>query len=71
MVITGILGKFSREEAKTELQKRGAKVTDSVSAKTDYLIAGEEAGSKLDKAKKLGVKMLTEREFLNLLERTT
>jgi DNA ligase (NAD+) len=71
VVITGILGKFSREEAKTELQKRGAKVTDSVSAKTDYLIAGEEAGSKLDKAKKLGVKMLTEREFLNLLERTT
>jgi DNA ligase (NAD+) len=67
VVVTGTLSKFSRDEAKAELKKRGAKVTDSVSAKTDYLIVGDDAGSKLDKAKKLGVKTLGEKEFTELL----
>jgi DNA ligase (NAD+) len=49
------------------LRKRGAIVTDSVSKKTDFLIVGEDAGSKLDKARKFGVKTLDEREFLRML----
>jgi len=69
VVVTGTLSKFSRGQAKAELQKRGAKVTDSVSAKTDFLIVGEDAGSKLDKARKLGVKTLDEAEFVNLLKK--
>lgn len=68
VVVTGTLSKFSRDEAKAELKKRGAKVTDSVSARTDYLIVGEDAGSKLDKAKKLGVKTLDENQFVALLK---
>ncbi len=68
VVVTGTLGKLSREEAKEALRKAGATVTDSVSKKTDYLIVGEDAGSKLDKATKLGVKTLDEKEFLKMLE---
>ena len=67
VVVTGTLSKFSREVAKEELRKRGAIVTDSVSKKTDFLIVGEEAGSKLDKARKFGVKTLNESEFLKML----
>jgi len=63
VVVTGTLSKLSRQEAKERLRKAGATVTDSVSKKTDYLIVGEDAGSKLDKAQKLGVKTLTEQEF--------
>lgn len=63
-VITGTLEKFSRDEAQAELRKRGAKVTDSVSKKTDFLIAGKEAGSKLEKAQKIGVVVLDEAEFV-------
>jgi DNA ligase (NAD+) len=66
-VVTGTLSKFSRDAAKEELRKRGANVTDSVSKKTDYLIVGKDAGSKLDKARALGVKTLTEQEFLEML----
>ena len=68
VVVTGALGKLSREEAKEALRKAGATVTDSVSKKTDFLIVGEDAGSKLDKATKLGVKTLDEKEFLKMLE---
>jgi DNA ligase (NAD+) len=68
VVVTGTLRKLSREEAKEALRKAGATVTDSVSKKTDYLIVGEDAGSKLDKARKLGVKTLDEQEFLNMLK---
>jgi len=50
------------------MRKAGATVTDSVSKKTDFLIVGEDAGSKLDKATKLGVKTLTESEFARMLE---
>ena len=49
------------------MRKRGAKVTDSVSKKTDFLVVGEDAGSKLAKAEKLGVKILNESEFLEKL----
>lgn len=67
VVVTGTLSKFSREVAKEELRKRGAIVTDSVSKKTHFLVVGEEAGSKLDKARKFGVKTLNEAEFLKML----
>ena len=54
-VITGTLPTFSREQAKELIQNNGGKVTDSVSKKTDYLVVGENAGSKLEKARQLGV----------------
>lgn len=66
-VITGTLPTLKREEAKTLIEKAGGKVTGSVSKKTDYLLAGEEAGSKLDKAQALGVAQLTEGQLLALL----
>ncbi|KTD47342.1 DNA ligase [Legionella rubrilucens] len=67
VVLTGTLSSMSREDAKARLHAVGAKVTGSVSAKTDYVIAGVEAGSKLDKAMDLGVTVLNEQEFLNRL----
>ena len=67
VVVTGTLSKLPRDEAKDALRKAGAIVTDSVSKRTDFLIVGEDAGSKLDKAHKLGVKTLTEQEFLKML----
>ena len=67
VVLTGTLNRFSREVAKEELRKLGATVTDSVSKKTDFLIVGSEAGSKLDKAKKLGVVTLDEAAFIRML----
>jgi DNA ligase (NAD+) len=67
MVLTGTLASMGRDDAKARLLAVGAKVTGSVSAKTDYVVAGSEAGSKLDKATELGVRVLTEDEFLALL----
>ena len=69
VVVTGILEKFSREEAKDVLRRAGAKVTDSVSQKTDFLVVGTDPGSKLEKAKALGVRTLTEAEFVKMLEK--
>ena len=66
-VITGTLDKMSREEATAALERLGAKVSGSVSKKTSYLIAGRDAGSKLEKAQKLGVETLDEAAFLALI----
>ncbi len=65
-VLTGTLPTLKREEAAAKIESHGGKVSGSVSKKTDYVLAGEEAGSKLDKARELGVKILSEAEFLKM-----
>ncbi len=67
VVLTGTLEKYSRNEATALLENLGARVSGSVSGKTDYVIYGTEAGSKLDKARKLGITTLNEEEFEKLL----
>jgi DNA ligase (NAD+) len=67
-VITGILPTLKRDEAKELIEKAGGKVTNSVSSKTDYLVVGEEAGSKLEKAQSLGITQLDEAQLLELLK---
>lgn len=62
-VLTGSLEKYSRDEASQVIEKLGGKTSSSVSKKTDYVLAGEDAGSKLKKAQELGVKIITEIEF--------
>jgi DNA ligase (NAD+) len=66
-VLTGTLSRFTRDEAKKMIEDAGGKVTGSVSKKTDYVVAGTEAGSKLDKAKDLGVQVIDEKEMEKLL----
>lgn len=68
VVFTGTLMTITRSEAKARAEAMGAKVAGSVSAKTDYVVAGEDAGSKLKKAKELGVAVLSEQEWLALLQ---
>ena len=68
-VFTGTLTKFSRDEAEAEVKKRGGKAAGSVSKATSYVVAGEKAGSKLDKAQKLGVAVIDEDEFLRMIGR--
>ena len=65
-VLTGTLAKYTRDEAKKMIEDAGGKVTGSVSKKTDYVVAGTDAGSKLDKANQLGVKVIDEREMEKL-----
>lgn len=66
VVLTGTLTQMTRDEAKALLQSLGCKVSGSVSSKTDYLIAGEKAGSKLTKAQELGIQILSEQGFIEL-----
>lgn len=68
IVVTGTLTKFSRDEIKELIHAHGGKPAGSVSKQTDYVVAGEKAGSKLDKAKELGVPVLSEQEFTQLME---
>jgi DNA ligase (NAD+) len=69
-VLTGTLPTLKRDEAAAKIESLGGKVSGSVSKKTDFVVAGEEAGSKLDKAQKLGVKIIDEKEFLKLCDLT-
>ncbi|WP_458862050.1 NAD-dependent DNA ligase LigA [Acidaminobacterium chupaoyuni] len=69
-VLTGTLSKYKRSEASKLIESFGGKVSSSVSAKTDYVLAGEDAGSKLDKAQKLGVSVLTEEEFAEMIQKS-
>jgi DNA ligase (NAD+) len=66
-VLTGTLAHFTRDEAKKMIEDAGGKVTGSVSKKTDYVVAGTDAGSKLDKAKELGVAVIDEKEMAGLV----
>jgi DNA ligase (NAD+) len=70
-VLTGTLDSMTREEAKEKLQALGAKVTESVSQKTDYVITGSSPGSKLEQAKKNNVKILDENAFINFIDQQT
>jgi DNA ligase (NAD+) len=67
ILFTGTLENMTRQEAKARVEEAGAKVVSSISAKTDYLVFGEDSGSKLKKAQELGVKVLNEDEFLKLI----
>ena len=67
-VLTGSLEKYSRKEASDIIEKLGGKTSGSVSKKTDYVLAGEDAGSKLEKAKELGIAILTEEEFEQMIK---
>ncbi|RCK76105.1 MAG: DNA ligase [Anaerolineae bacterium] len=67
-VVTGTLRRFTREEVKTYIEQRGGKVTDTVSKKTHYVLVGENPGSKLEKARSLGVPIIDEAKFLAMAE---
>ncbi|WP_298859703.1 NAD-dependent DNA ligase LigA, partial [uncultured Gimesia sp.] len=70
LVVTGTLSSLTRDEAKELIQEHGGKASGSVSAKTDYLLAGEKAGSKLTKAQELNVPVLSEAEFIKMVNET-
>ena len=68
VVFTGALSSMSRQEAGEKVAAKGARVTDSVSKKTDVVVAGADPGSKLAKAEKLGVRIMNEDEFIGMLD---
>ncbi|HEY6952079.1 MAG TPA: NAD-dependent DNA ligase LigA [Bacteroidota bacterium] len=70
-VLTGSLSTLTREEAKEKIESLGGRVTSSVSKNTDFVVVGEEAGSKLEKARELGIKTINEREFLALIGKSS
>jgi DNA ligase (NAD+) len=67
IVVTGILKNFSRQQAEEAIRQAGGKASSSVGKKTDFVLAGKEPGSKLDKARQLGVKVINEKQFLDML----
>jgi len=67
IVVTGTLENFSREQIKEAITRAGAKVSSSVSKKTDFVLAGENAGTKLTKAKELGIQVITEQDFMRMI----
>ena len=67
-MVTGTLARFSRDEIHRLIEREGGKPASAVSAKTSYVVAGEAAGSKLEKAKSLGVPVLSEDEFLAMID---
>ena len=67
-MLTGALSLFTREEATEKIESFGGKAASSVSKKTTYVVAGENAGSKLKKATELGIPVLSEQEFLDMLK---
>jgi DNA ligase (NAD+) len=68
VVVTGSLVRFTREQINEWIHNHGGKPAGSVSKKTDYVVAGEKAGSKLEKAQALGIPVLTEDQFFELLD---
>ena len=70
-VLTGSLSTLTREEAKEKIEALGGKVSSVVSKKTDFVVVGEEAGSKLEKARQLGIKTISEQEFLSMIQNKT
>ncbi len=69
LVVTGTLTKYGRDEIEELIAQHGGRAASSVSKNTDYVVAGEKAGSKLDKAKKLGVTVIDEAEFERMIGR--
>ena len=67
VVVTGTLDNFGRTGIKEKLESLGAKVTNSVSKKTDYVLVGKDAGSKYDKAVELGIRIINEIQFLEMI----
>ena len=67
-MLTGTLPTMTRDEASALIKQNGGKVSGSVSKKTSYVVAGDEAGSKLTKAKELGIPVITEEELVNMIK---
>ena len=67
IVVTGTLANFSRQQIEEAIRNAGGKASSSVSKATDFVLAGENPGSKLDKARQLGVKVISEKEFMGML----
>jgi DNA ligase (NAD+) len=68
IVVTGTLENFSRQQAQQAIKEAGGKSSSSVSKKTDFVLAGENPGSKLQKARKLGVEVIDEKQFMKMIE---